>query len=75
MTVSHQHLEEFLAILHEVSHDYELIMNSNKHIILAVKNHNKITDEMDLREISIMIPEYCYLGVTLDLSQADFTLT
>ncbi len=75
MTVSHQHIEEFLAILHEVSHDYELIMNPNKHMILAVKNHKKITDEMNLRGISIMIPEYRYLGVTLDLIQADFTFT
>jgi hypothetical protein len=40
-----------------------------------VKNHNKITDEIDLRGISIMIPEYCYLGVTLDMNQVDFTLT
>jgi hypothetical protein len=56
--VSHQHLEEFVAILHEVSHGYELIMSSNKHMILFVKNHNKITDEMELRGISIMIPEY-----------------
>jgi hypothetical protein len=73
--VSHQHLEEFLVILHEVSHDYELIMSSNKHMILAAKKHHKITDEMDLRGISIMIPEYCYLEVILDMSQADFTLT
>ncbi len=68
VTVSHQHFEEFLVILHEVSHDYELIMNPNKHMILAVKKHHKITDEMDLRGISIMIPKYCYLRVTLDLS-------
>jgi hypothetical protein len=52
-----------------------LIMNPNKHIILAVKKHLKITDGMDLRWISIMIPEYCYLRVTLDMRQADFTLT
>jgi hypothetical protein len=75
VTVSHQHLEEFLAILHEVFHSYELIMNPNKHMILAVKKHHKITDEMDLRGISIMIPEYCYLVVILDMNQADFTLT
>jgi hypothetical protein len=37
--------------------------------IFAVKNHDKITDEMDSREISIMIAEYCYLGVTLDMSR------
>ncbi len=74
MTVLHQHLEEFLAILHEVSHGYELIMNPNKHAILAVKKHHKITGKMDLRGISIMIPEYSYLGVILDMSQADFTL-
>jgi hypothetical protein len=43
-------------------------MNPNKHMILTVKKHNKITDEMDLRGIPIMIPEYCYLGVTLDMS-------
>jgi hypothetical protein len=41
--VSHQHLEQFLAILQDVSHGYELIMNPNKPMILAVKNHNKIT--------------------------------
>jgi hypothetical protein len=64
--VSHQHLEEFLAILHEVSHGYKLIMNPNKHMILAMKIHNKITDEVDLTGISIMIPEYCYLGEKLD---------
>jgi hypothetical protein len=73
VTVSHQHLEEFLAVL--VYHDYELIMNLNKHMILAVKKNFKIRDEMDLREIPIMIPEYCYLGVNMDISQADFTLT
>ncbi len=39
VTVSHQHLEEFLAILHEVSHGYKLIMNPNKHMILAMKIH------------------------------------
>jgi hypothetical protein len=75
VTISYQRLEEFLAILNEVSHGYELIMNPNKHMILAVKKHNKISYEMDLRGIRIMIPEYCYLGVTLDMSQADFTLT
>jgi hypothetical protein len=72
--ISHQHLEEFLAILHDVSHDYELIMNPNKHMILAMKNHNNITGKMNLRGISIMIPEYCYLGVILDISQSDFTI-
>ncbi len=44
-------------------------------MILAVKNHNKITDEIDLRGISIIITEYCYLGMAFDMSQADFTLT
>jgi hypothetical protein len=73
--VSHQHLEEFLVILHEVSHGYELIMNPNKHMILAVKKHHRITDEMDLRGLSIMIAEYCYFRVKLDMSQAYFTLT
>jgi hypothetical protein len=48
-SVTTSNLEEFLAILHEVSHSYELIMNPNKHIILAVKKHLKITDGMDLR--------------------------
>ena len=37
VTVSHQHLEEFLAILHELSHCYELIINPNKHTIFGVK--------------------------------------
>jgi hypothetical protein len=49
-------------------------MNPNKLIILAVKNHNKITDEFDLRGILITIAKYCYLKVKLDLSQAYFTL-
>jgi hypothetical protein len=75
VTVSNQHLEEFLAILHDVSHNYELIMNPNKHMILAVKNYHKITDEMGLRGISIMIPEYCYFGVKIDIIQENFTLT
>jgi hypothetical protein len=75
VTVSHQHLEEILAILYEVSHDYDLIVNPKKCGIFAVKKHYKFKDEMGLRGISIMIPEYCYLRVTLDLSQADFTLT
>ncbi len=67
MTVSHQHLEEFLAILHEVSHDYDLIVKANKYMILAVKNHKKITDEMNLRSIPV-VSEYCDLRVTLDKS-------
>ncbi len=67
VTVSHQHLEEFLVILHEVSHDYDLIVNPKKCGIFAVKNHNKITDEMNLRGIPV-VSEYCYLGVTLDES-------
>jgi hypothetical protein len=68
VTVSHQHLEEILAILHEVSQGHELIMNPNKNMIFAVKKHHKIKDEMELRVISIMIPEYCYLEVTLNMS-------
>ncbi len=35
----------------------------------------KIADEMDLRGILVMISEYCYFRVTLDMSQADFNLT
>jgi hypothetical protein len=62
-------------IIQEVSHDYDLIFNPKKYGILAVKNDNKITDEMELRGISIMIPEYRYLGVTLDMSLADFNIT
>jgi hypothetical protein len=64
-----------LAILHELSNGYELIINPKKCGILAVKKNFKITDKMGLRGILIMIPEYYYLGATLDLSQADFTLT
>jgi hypothetical protein len=74
VTVSHQHLEQFLAILHEVYHDYDLIVNPKKCGIFAVKNHKKITEEMDLRGIPV-VSEYGYLGVTLDLSEVDFTLT
>jgi hypothetical protein len=74
VTVSNQHLEEFLATLHEVSHGYELIMNLKKCRIFSVKKHFKITSEMDLRRIPVM-SEYCYIGVTLDMTQTDFTLT
>jgi hypothetical protein len=74
--VSHQHLEEFLAILHEVSHGYDFIVNPKKCGIFEVRNkHHKITDEMDLGGMPIMIAVYCYLRVTLDMSQIDLILT
>ena len=66
VTVSHQNLEEFLAILHEVSHDYDLIVNPKKCGIFAVKNHKKITDEINLRGIPV-VSEYCCVVVTLDM--------
>jgi hypothetical protein len=53
-TISHQHHEEFLAILHEVFHDYDLIVSRKKCGIFAVKKHHKITDEMDLRGILVV---------------------
>jgi hypothetical protein len=46
VTVSQQHLQNFFATLHEVSHGYELIINPTKHMIFAMKNHHKITNEM-----------------------------
>ncbi len=67
VTVSHQHLEQFLTILHEVSHDFDLIINPKKCGILAIKKHSKITEEMNLRGIPV-VTEYCYLGVTIDES-------
>jgi hypothetical protein len=72
--VSHQHLAEFLAILHDVFHDYDIIVKPKKCGILTVKKHFKITSEMGLRRIPVLY-EYCYLGVTMDMTQADFTLT
>ncbi len=41
-------------------------------MILAMKRHNKITDEMDLRGISIMIPEYRYLRETFNFELGRF---
>jgi hypothetical protein len=67
ITVSHQHLEHFLAIIHDVSDDFDLFINS-KYNIFAVKKHSKIDEKMDLKGIPV-VQEYTYLGVTMD----DFT--
>jgi hypothetical protein len=37
VTVSHQHLEQFLTILHQFSHECDLIINPKKRGILAIK--------------------------------------
>ena len=68
VTVSHQHLETFLAALHQVSRNYDLIINPKKCGIFAIKKHFKIiTDELNLCGIPV-VSEYCYLGVTIDES-------
>jgi hypothetical protein len=64
ITVSHQHLEHFLAILHNVSNDFYLIINT-KYNIFATKKHRKIDETMDLKGIPVL-QEYTYLGVTID---------
>ncbi len=56
ITMSHQHLEHFLAILHNVSDDFDLIINP-KYNIFAVEKHGKIDDTMDLKRISV-VQEY-----------------
>jgi hypothetical protein len=62
--VSHQHFENFLAILHDVSDDFDLIINP-KYNIFVVKEHRKIGETMDLKGIPI-VQEYTYLGVTMN---------
>jgi hypothetical protein len=57
------------------SHFYAVLPIMSKNFIPRECKLDKITDDMELRGISIMIPEYCYLEVTLNLSQEDFTLT
>jgi hypothetical protein len=64
ITVSHQNLEHFLAILHDVSDDFDLIINL-KYNIFAVKKHSKIDETLDLKGIPV-VQEYTYLGVTMD---------
>jgi hypothetical protein len=53
-----------LAILHDVSNDFRLIINP-KYNIFAVKKHRKIDETMDLKGIPV-VQEYTYLGVTMD---------
>jgi hypothetical protein len=53
ITVSHQHLEHFLAIPHNVANNFDLIMNT-KYDILAAKKHRKIDETMDLKEIPVV---------------------
>ena len=67
MTVSHQYLEILLATLHEISCEYDLKVNPKKCAILAIKKHNKIREDMDLKGIPVAT-EYCYLGVNIDHS-------
>jgi hypothetical protein len=54
-----------LAILHDVSNDFDLIINPKKCGIFAVKKHRKIDETMDLKGIPV-VQEYTYLGVTMD---------
>jgi hypothetical protein len=54
ITVSHQHLEHFLEILHDVSDDFDLIINPKKCGIFAVKKHRKIDETMDLKGIPVV---------------------
>jgi hypothetical protein len=65
ITVSHQYLEHFLAIVHDVSDDFDLIINPKKCGIFAVKKDLKIDETMDLKGIPV-VQEYTYLGVTMD---------
>jgi hypothetical protein len=60
--VSHQHLEHFLAILHDVSDDLDLIINL-KYNIFTVKKYRKIDETIDLKGI-LVVQEYT--GVTMD---------
>jgi hypothetical protein len=61
--VSHQHLENFLAILYDVSDYFDLNINT-KYNIFAVKKHRKIDETMDLKVIPV-VKEYIYLRVTM----------
>jgi hypothetical protein len=65
ITVSHQHLEKFLAIIHDVSDDDFNLIIDPKCNTFVVKKHRKIDETMDLKEIPV-IQEYTYLGVTMD---------
>ncbi len=64
ITVSHQHPEHFLAVLYDVSDDFDLIINP-KYNIFSVKKHRKIDETMDLKGI-LVVQEYTYLGITMD---------
>jgi hypothetical protein len=64
ITMSHQHLEHFLAILHDVSDDFDHIINL-KYNIFGVKKQHKIDETIDLKEIPV-VQEYTYLEVTMD---------
>ena len=63
--VNHIHLEALLATLYEVSQDFELRINPKKCAIFAVRDHSRITAQMNLQGIPVAT-EYCYLGVTID---------
>jgi hypothetical protein len=53
ITVSYQHLEHFLVIPHDVSDDFNLIINS-KYNIFAVKKHRKIDEKIGLKGILVV---------------------
>jgi retron-type reverse transcriptase len=53
ITVSHQHLEHFLVILHNVSDDFDLIINP-KYNISAAKKYRKIHETRDLKGIPVV---------------------
>ncbi len=59
ITVSYQHLEHFWVILHDVSDDFDIIINP-KYYIFAANKHRKICEMMDLTGISGIF------GVTMD---------
>jgi len=48
-----------------VSEEFDLRINPKKCSIFAVRGHNKIVDEADLRGIPVAT-EYCYLGVMIN---------
>jgi len=67
ITVNHQHLVAFLTTLHEVSCEYDLRVNPKKCAVFAIKNHCKLSEDMDLKGIPV-VTEYCYLGVVINNS-------
>ncbi len=64
ITVPHQHLEHSFEILHNVSDDFDLIIDP-KYDIFDVKKQHKMDETMDLKGIPV-VQEYTYLGVTME---------